>query len=67
MLIDFRKTKNDQFHRLGYVKRPFWKEIAGRINQRFRTSFSAQQCKQKFDDLKKDYRVSILYYIVIII
>lgn len=62
MLINLRKTDNERFHRIGHVKRPFWKEVAGKINQRFRSNYSAQQCNQKFNDILKDYRVNILYY-----
>jgi Myb/SANT-like DNA-binding domain len=67
MLIDLRKIENAKFHSIGHVKRPFWKEIAGKINQRFKSNYSAQQCSQKFSDVLKDYKVNILYYITVII
>ncbi|CAB5373100.1 unnamed protein product [Rhizophagus irregularis] len=59
MLINLRKTDNERFHRIGHVKRPFWKEVAGKINQRFRSNYSAQQCKQKFNDAMYNYIHSI--------
>ena len=60
MLIDLQKNENEHFHHIGHVKRPFWKEVAGKINQRFRSNYSTQQCNQKFNDVLKDYRVNIL-------
>ena len=66
MLIDLRKTGNERFHRLGHIKRSFWEEVAGQINQRFRSNFSSQQCSQKFNDVLKDCRVNILYYILLL-
>ena len=60
MLIDLRKEGNERYHRIGRTKQPFWKEVAGKINQRFRSNYSAQKCRQKFNDIVKDYRVNIL-------
>jgi hypothetical protein len=60
MLIDLRKTNNENFHHIGHIKKSFWKEVAGKINQRFKSNYSSQQCSQKFADLVKDYKVNIL-------
>ncbi|RIA93890.1 hypothetical protein C1645_818750 [Glomus cerebriforme] len=61
MLIDLRKIDNERFHRIGHVKRPFWKEVASKINQRFKSNFSAQQCNQKFNDILKNCRAMYNY------
>jgi hypothetical protein len=60
MLIDERKTNNILYHRLpGGGKRNFWKEVAGKINQRFRTQFTGRQASEKFQGIIRDCRVNI--------
>jgi hypothetical protein len=63
MLINERKNGNQTYHSLGRTKISFWEEVAGKINQRFRTNYNAYQCRKKFDDLIQEYKVRFLYYI----
>ena len=69
MLINERKDGNEHYHSLGggNCKRAWWTSTAGKINQRFRTSYTGQQASEKFHRIVKDCRVNIQYYIIFII
>ena len=60
MLIDERKESNEQYHLLsGGSKRAWWNTTAGKINQRYRTSFTGQQAAEKFHGLVSSCKVNI--------
>ena len=56
ILIDERRAGNEHYHSLGgsNCKRAWWSSTAGKINQRFRTSFMGQQANKKFHGIVKD-------------
>jgi len=59
VLIDNRKENNAMFHELaGNGKRIFWKKVSTKINLRFGTSYTGAHCKEKFESLKRDCKVS---------
>ena len=61
MLINQRKYRNNEYHRIiGRSRREFWNSVARRINRREVTSFSGEQCKRKFQNLVSTYYVSKL-------
>lgn len=59
LLVSERRRRNHEYH---YTyrgnKTPFWESVARRIRRRFNLTFSARQCEQKFENLKRDYKVS---------
>jgi hypothetical protein len=58
VLIDNRKDYNNEYHDLvGNGKRNFWKNVSTKINLRFGTCYSGAHCKEKFEGLKRDYKV----------
>lgn len=58
LLIDNRKTKNDEYHLLtSNLKCNFWKGTASEINIKFGTTYSGKQCKEKFNALVRAYKV----------
>src|ERR1043165_1337258 len=67
MLIDERKEGNDHYHSLGggSCKRSWWTSTAGKINQRYRTSYTGRQASEKFHGIVKDCRVNIQYYTIL--
>ena len=59
VLIDNRKEYNEKYHELvGNRKRIFWKRVSTKINLKFGTSYSDAHRKEKFEGLKRDYKVS---------
>ncbi|CAG8627818.1 2769_t:CDS:1, partial [Cetraspora pellucida] len=57
VLIDYRKDNNNEYHELVCnQKGMFWKGIASKINIEFGTSYTGQQCKEKFNGLLRDYK-----------
>ena len=64
LLIDERKTKNTEYHNIpGSSRVDFWNSIANTINQRFGTTYTGQQCNNRFQNLVRDYNVSAKFYI----
>lgn len=60
-LIEKRKKgNNDFYYKFGRNKMKFWIKIANEINQEKKTYFTGDQCRIKFNNLVKDYNVSII-------
>ena len=58
ILISERKSRNEEYWSLpGNDKISFWASIASKINLEFRSTFTSKQCKDKFQNLVRDYRV----------
>lgn len=58
ILISERKTRNEEYWSLpGNDKTSFWQSIASKINLEFRSSFTSKQCKDKFQNLVREFRV----------
>ena len=59
MILDSRKDYNEKYYDLvGNGKRNFWKQVSTKINLQFGTSYSGAHCMEKFESLKRDYKVS---------
>jgi len=58
LLIKERKNKKDEYFIAECSKVKFWIDIATIINNQFNTEFSEQQCRTKFLNLTRDYKVS---------
>jgi Myb/SANT-like DNA-binding protein len=58
LLIKERKNKKDEYFTVRRSKVKFWIDIATIINNQFNTEFSEQQCRTKFLNLTRDYKVS---------
>jgi len=59
LLVSERRRRNFEFHRrYRSCKVPFWESVARRIHRRYNKTFTARQCEQKFENLKRDYKVS---------
>lgn len=58
LLINQRRDRNVEFWSMaGNSKVPFWMSVAGKINSEFRSSYTAEQCKEKFQNLVRDNKV----------
>ena len=63
-LIRQRRHRNDKFHNiLGRSRARFWDSVARRVNRHFhlrrrRRRYTGRQCKQKWRNMLRDYRVS---------
>ena len=62
ILINERRNRNAEYDglRRGREKHAFWDDIARKINGRYRTTFTGQQCHNKFLNLTRAYYVSNL-------
>ena len=62
LLINERRTRNVEYHALknGRPKRAFWDRMAQRINNQYGTTFTGDQCHNKFLNLTRSYYVSNL-------
>ena len=62
-LIDERKSRNRKYHSLknGRPKHAFWDNLAQNINNRHNTTYTGEQCHNKFLNLTRAYGVSIKY------
>src|SRR5277367_6767410 len=58
MLINQRKHRNVEFHRLIGEKTEFWESVARRINRSAGTTFMGMQCKRKFQNMVSMYYVN---------
>jgi len=58
LLINQRKHRNVEFHRLIGGKTEFWESVARRINRSAGTTFTGMQCKRKFQNMVSTYYVS---------
>ena len=66
-LLNQRMYRNDEFWNLGSGgKRRFWRDIARKLNEIFGTTFSGEQVKEKFKNLKDTYEVSVIMLFIII-
>ena len=61
-LINERKSRNNEYHRLknGQQKHFFWDDIVQNINNLHQTSYTGDQCHNKFLNFTRAYNVSIL-------
>lgn len=58
-LIKERKDNNTWYHDLvGTGKMDFWRGVASRMNLEFGTHYTDKQCREKFQNLVRCYRVS---------
>ena len=58
-LVEERRRRNEQFHNIeGTSRVDFWESVARRINRRYYTDYTYQQCEQRWRNLVNDYRVS---------
>ena len=63
-LIEKRKIGNNEFHyKHGRNKKKFWQNIANEINKEQKSFFTSDQCRQKFNNLVKDYNVGFIFFI----
>lgn len=62
LLINKRKNRNVEYHSLrkGRQKHAFWDNIARKINNQYGTTFTGNQCHNKFYNLTRSYYVSNL-------
>lgn len=57
-LIEERRNRNIEYWSIaGCSKVSFWTSVAGKINANFRTIFTAEQCKEKFQNLVRENKV----------
>ncbi|CAG8576753.1 12258_t:CDS:2 [Acaulospora morrowiae] len=62
LLINERKNKNTEYHDIpGSSRVDFWNSMANTINDRFGTSYTGHQCKNRFQNLVRDYNSMCLY------
>ena len=65
LLIDQRRNRNAEYYNIpGSSRVDFWNSIANTINQRFGTTYTGQQCNNRFQNLVRDYNVSAKFYIL---
>ena len=58
LLIHERKTRNEEYWALpGNDKTSFWTNVASKINMEFQSTFTYKQCKEKFQNLVREYKV----------
>jgi hypothetical protein len=58
LLIDERRNRNVEYWEMaGCSKVTFWMSVAGIINSKFRKSYTAQQYKEKFQNLVREHQV----------
>jgi hypothetical protein len=66
MLIEERRKANVEYWSMaGCSKVSFWTCIAGKINSTFKSSYTAVQCKEKFQNLIRENTVRKLQNVVI--
>ncbi|CAH1765722.1 4756_t:CDS:2, partial [Entrophospora sp. SA101] len=54
------KIRNAEYHYIvGGSRVDFWNSIANKINERFRTTYTGHQCKDKFRNLVNNHNVNI--------
>src|SRR5271155_3114320 len=58
LLINQRKHRNVEFHRLIGGKTEFWESVARRINRSARTTFTEIKYKRKFQNMVSIYYIS---------
>ena len=59
ILIRERKERNDEYWNTpGTDRVPFWDSVAAKINIEFASSYTSKQCREKFQNLVWDYKVS---------
>ena len=58
ILIKERRKRNDEYWTLlGNDRTSFWNSIAEKINLEYQTVYTGKQCKDKFQNLVRDYVV----------
>ena len=58
LLIAERRLRNEEYWSLpGNDKTSFWTSVASKINMEFQSTFTFKQCKDKFQNLVREYRV----------
>ena len=59
MLVSERRRRNYKYHYSHRgSKKEFWNSVSRRIHRRYGRTFTAHQCKRKFRNLIKEYRVN---------
>lgn len=59
LLISERKSRNEEYWALpGNDRTSFWSSVAAKINMEFTSTFTAKQCKEKFQNLVREHNVS---------
>ncbi|GES88544.1 hypothetical protein GLOIN_2v1874283 [Rhizophagus clarus] len=55
LLIQERRNRNKEYWNIaGCSKVSFWMSVAVKINSNFRSTYTAEQCKEKFQNLVKE-------------
>lgn len=58
ILINERRNRNEEYWTgAGRDRTSFWNSIAEKINIEFQTSYSGKNCRDKFQNLVRDYTV----------
>jgi hypothetical protein len=59
LLVDERRNRNVEYWEIAGCnsKVAFWTSVVGIINSKFRKIYTAQQCKEKFQNLVREYKV----------
>ena len=58
ILICERRERNEEYWSLsGNSRNDFWRSIASKINLQHQSEFTYSQCKEKFQNLIRDYKV----------
>ena len=59
LLVAERRRRNGEYHtRYRGNKIEFWQSVSRRIRRRYRKTYTARQCEQKWRNLVRDYGVS---------
>ncbi|CAJ0751171.1 1447_t:CDS:2 [Entrophospora sp. SA101] len=62
LLIDERENRNGEYYNIpGSSRVDFWNNIAITINQRFGTTYTGQQCNNRFQNLVREYNSMCQY------
>lgn len=59
LLIRERRERNEEYWSIaGNDKTAFWDSVAAKINLEFSSTYTSKQCKDKFQNLVRNHRVS---------
>ncbi|GBC07406.1 hypothetical protein RclHR1_07440011 [Rhizophagus clarus] len=62
LLIQERRNRNKEYWNIaGCSKVSFWMSVAVKINSNFRSTYTAEQCKEKFQNLVKENKLMRAY------
>ncbi|GES90937.1 hypothetical protein GLOIN_2v1874283 [Rhizophagus clarus] len=62
LLIQERRNRNEEYWNIaGCSKVSFWMSVASKINSNFRSTYTAEQCKEKFQNLVRENKLMRAY------